>query len=87
MLHPANIDPWRDANNTFREVRRLRQRPAHALVVNVFDQKYISDQRDLIVKAYVAVRTLREALEAHPAAAKAAMKVPRWVQEGKIWVG
>jgi hypothetical protein len=86
VLRPSNLEPWRVADNTLRTVRRLRQRPAHALDTNVFDQKYIGDQRDLIVEAYMAVRTLREALEAHPAAAKAEMKVPRWVEAGKIWI-
>jgi hypothetical protein len=87
VLRPPNLDRWRAADSTFRGVRRLRQRPAHALDVNVFDHKYTSDQRELIGEAYMAVRTLREALEAHPAGAKTEMKVPRWVQEGNIWIG
>jgi hypothetical protein len=86
VLRPPNLDRWRGADSTFREVRRLRQRPAHTLDVNAFDEKYISDQRELIIEAYMAVRTLREVLEGHPAAARAEMKVPKWVQEGKIWI-
>jgi hypothetical protein len=86
VLRTPNFDQWRTADSALRKVRRLRQRPAHALDVNVFDQKYISDQCELIAEAYMAVRTLREVLEAHPAAAAAEMKVPRWVQEWKIWI-
>jgi hypothetical protein len=71
------------AIGVFREVRRLRQRPAHAADDNVFDLSYYDEQRDLVVRAYRAVRTLREALATHPGLKD--YEVPRWLLEGKIY--
>ena len=83
----GNLDPdsWQPAYEALRKVRRLRQKPAHALDENVFDQQYFKAQRDLIVEAYKAVRTLRELLGTHPLVMAANIKVPTWIQEGKIW--
>ena len=67
-------------------VRRLRQKPAHALNENIFDQQYFEKQRDVIEEAYKAVRTLREFLESHPSVMAADIQVPAWIQEGRIWV-
>ncbi|MBV9310172.1 MAG: hypothetical protein JOZ73_05040 [Solirubrobacterales bacterium] len=67
----------------FREVRRLRQRPAHAADDNVFDLRYYDEQRDLVVRAYRAVRTLRETLATHPALKD--YDLPSWLLEGKIY--
>lgn len=72
------------AISTFREVRSLRQRPAHAADDNVFDLSYYQQQRELVVDAYRAVRTLREALATHPAL-NDYDDVPTWLLEGKIY--
>lgn len=67
----------------FKRVRKLRQKPAHAINENDFDQKYFRDQRELIVEAYTAVRTLRLILANHPSAK--GHKVPDWLYKGEIW--
>jgi hypothetical protein len=84
----GNLDPdsWEKAYKALRRVRELRQKPAHALDENVFDQQYFKKQRDVIEDAYKAVRTLRELLESHPSVMAANIKVPPWIQEGRIWI-
>lgn len=68
---------------TFKEVRRLRQRPAHTINDDVFDQKYFKQQRELIKKAYDAIRSLRLIFANHPNAKE--YKIPDYLQSGKIW--
>ena len=53
----ADRKPLQDMIATFKEVRARRQKPSHAHSPNVFDQKHSHEQRELIVRAYDAVRT------------------------------
>ena len=58
-----------DAEKTlavFKEVRSLRNPDAHAFIDDVFDQKFLHEQRELLKKAYKAVRMLRLIFESHP---------------------
>jgi hypothetical protein len=68
---------------TFRNVRQLRQKPAHKVDKDAFDEKFFEEQRTLIINAYGAVRDLRLILQNHPAART--HRVPEWLQEGKFW--
>jgi hypothetical protein len=81
-----DADNWERAYKALRRVRKLRQKPAHALDENVFDQQYFKKQRDVIEEAYKAVRTLRELFESHPSVMAANINVPPWIQEGRIWI-
>ena len=49
-----------------KNVRSMRQRPAHAIEEDEFDQSYFQKQRWLIAGAYSAVRTLRMIFQLHP---------------------
>lgn len=69
--------------SAFREIRKLRQKPAHAINENVFDQKYFKDQRLLITKAYHAIKILRQILGCHPATKD--YELPRYLKSSKIW--
>ena len=51
----------------FRKVRKERQKPAHVLQADVFDEAYYQQQRDLSVAAHSALRLLRTAFQSHPA--------------------
>jgi hypothetical protein len=62
----------------FREVRALRQSPAHRIERDRFDQEYLKTQREVAEKVYGAVRTLRLLVQNHPSAASYA--VPDWLQ-------
>jgi hypothetical protein len=68
---------------TFKRIRRLRQNPAHSIDEDDFDQKYVKEQRQLMIDAYQAVRMLRLVLSNHPSAR--AYKVPDWLYRGDIW--
>jgi hypothetical protein len=74
---------WNDGIAALREVRTLRQKPAHALDENVFDQKYLTQQRHLVIRVYAAVRSIRLLFANHCAAKQ--VKVPDWLYEGRIW--
>jgi hypothetical protein len=66
----------------FRKVRKLRQYPAHAVKDDVFDQNIFKEQRQLVLDAYNAVRTLRLILANHPDTKT--VEVPDWLQKGEI---
>jgi len=55
---------------TLKEVRTLRNKPAHSLKENIFDQQYFHQQRDLARKVLEALRTLAQILAQHPKARK-----------------
>jgi hypothetical protein len=76
---------WDDALKSFKEIRRLRQKPAHAVHENVFDQKYLHDQRELMIRAYSALRVLRSMFAKHPDVKAAHIEIPDWLEKGLIW--
>jgi hypothetical protein len=77
--------PWDEAIAALRKVRKLRQKPAHAVNENVFDQKYFKEQRQLMIDAYDAVRTIRLLFANHRAVKSAGIVAPDWLQTGTIW--
>lgn len=80
---PAKPTEMAEMFNNFRAVRKVRQKPAHKVEDNEFDQNYVAEQRQLICQAFDAVRTLRMALENHPAARD--HKVPDYLRDAKVW--
>jgi hypothetical protein len=58
--------PLVDAIAVFKEVRRIRQKPAHAVRSDQFDPSYSAQQRELMTRAYGAVRVLRLVFAMHP---------------------
>ena len=84
-FHPSDPKPMEDLNDAFKKVRKLRQKPAHAINPNVFDQKFFHLQRELIIAAYVAVRTLRLLFANHPLVSAAKIDIPDALYNGKIW--
>jgi chorismate-pyruvate lyase len=81
----ANWEPWDESIKAIREVRKLRQKPAHALNENLFDQSYFKKQRELIIKAYSAIRALRLLLANHRLVRNAKIPIPEWIEKGDIW--
>lgn len=69
--------------NTFKEIRKLRQRPAHAIDDDVFDQKYFKQQRELIEGAYKSIRLLRLIFANHPSVK--GYKISNRLRSEKIW--
>lgn len=71
--------------DTFRKVRQLRQKPAHAINNNNFNQEFFKQQRDIIIKAYDAIRTLRLILANHPNVKKNPPRISEHLYKGEIW--
>jgi hypothetical protein len=63
----------RETLDTLCEIRKLRQRPAHVLDDNRFDPGLARSQRELMIRAYTAIRTLRLVLQNHPKAGSVEM--------------
>ena len=74
--------PKEEMLKTFRLIRRLRSKPAHTYIENEWDTKFFDEQKELIRKAYVAVRTLRLILANSPSSRS--VDVPEWLQSGEI---
>lgn len=79
----ADPKPLEEMFSKIRTVRKARQKPAHVAEDNDFDQKYIAEQRDLMIKAFDAVRTLRMCLENHPYVR--GYEIPNHLREGRVW--
>ena len=75
--------PKNDMIKIFRKIRDLRMRPAHKVINDTFDQKYFKQQRELIIEAYNAIRTLRLILANNQNTKK--YNIPEWLFKGEIW--
>ncbi len=84
-FRPRDRKPLDEIFKAFRKVRTERQRPAHAIDDNKFDQKFFADQRQILSKAYNAIRTIRLVLANDPAVKSAKIDIPQQLFEGKIW--
>lgn len=82
---PVDRKPIDDMLDTFRKVRNLRQKPAHKVCTDVFNQEHFRKQREIVVDAYDAVRTLRLILANHPRVKRNPPEIGKHLFEGKIW--
>jgi len=82
---PAEGDPAKELIDTFKTVRNQRQKLAHSLTPDEFDQKYYHSQRDLIIKAYDAIRLIRLIFANHSWVRVADVKIPDLIYQGKVW--
>lgn len=76
---------WEKSMGSLKKIREKRQKPAHAINENIFDQCYFKEQRELIIGAYSAIKTLRLLLENHPKVEAANIEVPTCLRDGRIW--
>ncbi len=83
--YPKTPNSLNDMLAIFKQVRKLRQKPAHSVREDVFDQAFFHRQRELIVAAYAAIRTLRFIFANHPAVKAADINIPDLIQKGNIW--
>jgi len=65
-FRPRNIDLFNETIQKLRNIRRIRQEPAHAIREDEFDQKYVYEQREVLINAYDAIHLIRTAFEQHP---------------------
>lgn len=71
--------------SAFRKVRKIRQKPAHTVHEDKFDQRYFHEQREVFKEAYSAIRTIRLILSNHPAVTSADIEINQHLSQGKIW--
>ena len=82
---PVDRKPIDEMLATFRKVRSLRQKPAHKISKDSFSQDIFRKQREIIIKAYEAVRTMRLILANHPFVRADPPQICKYLREGKIW--
>ena len=82
-FHPKNKSQMNEMFSTFREIRKLRNKPSHAPTENEFSIAIAVEQRELMKRAYGAIRLLRLILVNHPGAE--VVKVDKHLTDGKIW--
>ena len=85
FFRPTDPEPFESMFKSLRTVRQLRQKPAHAVNENLFDQAYFKQQRQLMIDAYDALRTLRLVLANHPKVRRNPPEILEHLAEGKIW--
>lgn len=84
-FRPADSEPIANMMKTFRKVRKLRQKPAHKVNADGFDQELFKQQRNIVINAYDAVRTLRLILANHPNVKENPPKISEQLYKGEIW--
>jgi hypothetical protein len=84
-FRPADSKPFESMLTAFRTVRRLRQKPAHAVNENLFDLTYFKEQRKTMIEAYDALRTLRLIIANHPKVRRNPPEIHEHLAKGEIW--
>lgn len=82
FFNASDMSPVEDMLKTFRKVRKERSKSSHHDLQDEFQYQYNHKQRDIMRKAYTAIRLIRLALTSAPAAKD--IKVPNWLYEGDI---
>jgi hypothetical protein len=62
-VQPSIVD---DILSPLKEVRKLRQKPAHKIENNYYDIAYLDKQHDLSTKVYESLLLLRRLMQTHP---------------------
>mgnify|MGYP001129940201 CR=1 FL=1 len=78
-------EPIEKMLSTFKKVRTLRQKPAHSVNVDKFDQEIFKKQREIVVDSYDAVRLIRLLLANHPSVKANPPKIREQLFKGEIW--
>ncbi len=84
FYRPRDPKALEEPYNALRRIRAERQRPAHAIDPDKYDETYFEKQRDLIVSAYRAIEAIRLIFSSHPKAKAAGYQPPDWIEKGKI---
>ena len=74
----------REILQSFRDVRKQRQKPAHKISLDEYDQKYFGMQADLLQDVWNSLSTIRSILAMHPKCQN--FELPSWYDEEKIWL-
>lgn len=85
LFRAADEGPMKAMIESFKKVRKLRQAPAHKVNADAFDQEIFRMQRDIVIEAYDAVRTIRQAFASHPAVKMSPPEIDEQLFNGEIW--
>lgn len=85
FFKPVDPAPIEHMIATFKEVRKLRQKPAHKVNTDSFDQDIFKKQRTVVVNAYDSVHTLRMILANHPKVKANPPEINEQLFKGEIW--
>jgi hypothetical protein len=80
---PKDQAPMDEMFATFREIRKLRNKPSHTPTEDEFSSDIAADQRTLMKRAYGAIHLLRLILANHPGAEQ--VTVDKHLADGRIW--
>jgi hypothetical protein len=81
---PSDREPIDKMFQWFRQVRKLRQTPAHSISQNTFNQNIFREQRDLMINVYQSLRTLRLIFANHPLVKVNPPQISERLLNGKI---
>lgn len=82
-FHTDHWDDIEEMFKTLRKIRKLRQKPAHSVRENTFDQSFFKEQGQLMKDLYRAVKVIRSILHLHPKASS--VQIDEHLEEGLIW--
>ena len=82
---PVDAKPIENMIATFKKVRKLRQKPAHKVNTDSFNQDIFKKQRQIIINSYDAIRTLRMILANHPDVRKKPPEISEQLLHGDVW--
>lgn len=77
-------EKWESSIKSLKLVRRQRQKPAHSLDDNQFDQTLFIKQRELLESVYGGLRILRLIFANHPDVKTADIEISNSLADGKI---
>ncbi len=78
----SDPSPKDDMIKTFKKVRKKRSPVAHDVQSDEWNDKYFAKQRELMLEAYGAIRTLRLILAIHPLSKS--VEVSDWLHRAEI---
>ena len=85
FFRPTDKKPMEEMVSVFRRVRNIRQKPAHSVRENEFNQKYFKEQSELMQESYRAIRMIRLIFANHPKVKATPPQIGKHLFEGKIW--
>lgn len=77
--------PAESVMETLRKIRKLRQKPAHAVSADTHDETLFVRQRELFAEAYHALRALRQMLQTDPRTHGVLQDMDDRVRDGPVW--
>lgn len=85
FYHFEDDSGWNSVIKAFRRIRTLRQKPAHIIEEDKFNQEYIVQQKQISIDVYNGLNFLRKLFQRHPDCQVSEIDIPDWLEQGKIY--